>query len=56
MLHDRPTKLNVAWRVYGGEDSLANRVLLHPNCHMQVHSRNDISIEKPGQFMAFGKA
>jgi RNA-directed DNA polymerase len=26
------------WRVYGGSDDLPNRVLLHPDCHRQVHS------------------
>jgi RNA-directed DNA polymerase len=25
-------------RVAGGSDALGNRVLLHPNCHSQVHS------------------
>jgi RNA-directed DNA polymerase len=29
---------HIVWRVYGGGDELANRVLLHPNCHQQVHS------------------
>lgn len=29
---------HVVWRVYGGGEELANRVLLHPNCHQQVHS------------------
>lgn len=29
---------HIQWRVYGGSDDLANRVLLHPNCHQQVHS------------------
>ena len=31
------------WRVYGGPDEASNRVLLHPNCHRQVHSRDDRS-------------
>ncbi len=26
------------WRVYGGDDQVDNLVLLHPNCHRQVHS------------------
>ncbi len=30
----------------GGRDIQANRVLLHPNCHMQVHSQ-DLTVEKP---------
>lgn len=25
------------WRVYGGSDNMRNRVLLHPQCHQQVH-------------------
>ena len=29
---------HVRWRVYGGGDEQENRVLLHPNCHHQIHS------------------
>ncbi|MBF6571610.1 MAG: group II intron reverse transcriptase/maturase [Candidatus Binataceae bacterium] len=29
---------HVVWRVNGGSDRLDNLVLLHPNCHRQVHS------------------
>jgi RNA-directed DNA polymerase len=29
---------HVIWRVNGGSDRLDNLVLLHPNCHRQVHS------------------
>jgi Kef-type K+ transport system membrane component KefB len=29
---------HIHWRVYGGNDDLGNRVLLHPNCHQQIHS------------------
>jgi RNA-directed DNA polymerase len=29
---------HLRWRSHGGDDSIANRVLLHPNCHRQVHS------------------
>ena len=29
---------HIRWRVYGGSDDLDNRVLLHLNCHQQVHS------------------
>jgi RNA-directed DNA polymerase len=29
----------VVWRVYGGSDSMSNRVLLHPSCHNNVHER-----------------
>jgi len=28
---------HIHWRVYGGSDELDNRILLHPNCHRQVH-------------------
>ena len=37
---------HIVWRVHGGSDNFANRVLLHPNCHRQVHSRG-LSVEKP---------
>jgi RNA-directed DNA polymerase len=47
---------HIVWRVYGGDDRVENRVLLHPNCHRQVHSRNDLSIVKPGQATGLGKA
>lgn len=33
-------------RVAGGSDLLANRVLLHPGCHMQVHAKG-IAVVKP---------
>lgn len=29
---------HIQYRVDGGSDALGNRVLLHPNCHSQVHS------------------
>ncbi len=29
---------HVVWRINGGSDRLDNLVLLHPNCHRQVHS------------------
>jgi RNA-directed DNA polymerase len=29
---------HVVWRSQGGEEGAANRVLLHPTCHSQVHS------------------
>jgi len=28
---------HVVWRVYGGSDACYNRMLLHANCHRQVH-------------------
>jgi len=30
---------HIIWRVNGGSDKTENRVLLHPNCHRQVHSQ-----------------
>lgn len=33
-------------RVKGGQNKYANRVLLHPECHIQVHCLN-ITVEKP---------
>jgi len=47
---------HLEWRVHGGTDVLANLVLLHPNCHRQVHSR-DITVVKPRPVKrAFAKA
>jgi RNA-directed DNA polymerase len=36
---DRWHMHHVEWRVYGGSDALDNRILLHANCHRQVHSQ-----------------
>ena len=33
-------------RVMGGSDGVGNRVLLHPECHRQLHSQR-LSVEKP---------
>jgi RNA-directed DNA polymerase len=30
---------HIVWRTHGGSDAAENRVLLHPNCHRQVHSQ-----------------
>ena len=30
---------HIVWRSPGGSDHADNRVLLHPNCHRQVHSQ-----------------
>jgi RNA-directed DNA polymerase len=38
---------HIVWRVLGGSDRAENRVLLHPNCHQQVHA-NGLTISKPG--------
>ena len=37
---------HVVWRSHGGSDGAANRVLLHPTCHNQVHHQG-ISVVKP---------
>ncbi len=37
---------HLTWRSRGGSHKAENRVLLHPNCHMQVHSQG-LSVAKP---------
>ena len=37
---------HIIWRSHGGGDTLDNLVLLHPTCHMQVHSQK-LSVVKP---------
>jgi RNA-directed DNA polymerase len=37
---------HIEYRVDGGSDALGNRVLLHPNCHSQVHSLG-LQVVKP---------
>jgi len=37
---------HIVWRSKGGGDKAENRVLLHPNCHRQVHNRG-ITVGKP---------
>ena len=37
---------HIVWRVKGGSDNAENRVLLHPNCHRQVHSQK-LNVVKP---------
>lgn len=37
---------HIVHRVSGGSDALGNRVLLHPNCHSQVHSLG-LKVTKP---------
>jgi len=37
---------HLVYRVHGGSNALSNRVLLHPNCHRQVHARN-LVVTKP---------
>ena len=37
---------HIEYRVHGGSDAIGNRVLLHPNCHAQVHSLG-LKVTKP---------
>ncbi len=37
---------HIVWRTNGGSDDAQNRVLLHPNCHNQVHSLG-LAVVKP---------
>jgi RNA-directed DNA polymerase len=37
---------HIVWRSLGGSNSQENLVILHPNCHAQVHSLG-ITVEKP---------
>jgi len=37
---------HIIWRSLGGSDHMDNRVLLHPNCHRQVHSQR-VNVVKP---------
>lgn len=37
---------HIVWRTQGGSDHVENRVLLHPNCHRQVHSQG-LNVAKP---------
>jgi RNA-directed DNA polymerase len=37
---------HIIWRVNGGSDKADNRILLHPNCHRQVHSQK-LDVVKP---------
>jgi RNA-directed DNA polymerase len=36
---------HLLWRAFGGDDDIDNLVLLHPNCHRQVHSEG-LVVEK----------
>ncbi|MGI4789873.1 MAG: group II intron reverse transcriptase/maturase [Janthinobacterium lividum] len=37
---------HIVWKVMGGPDTASNRVLIHPNCHKQVHAKG-LSVSKP---------
>ena len=30
----------IVYRSNGGSDALENRILVHPNCHAQIHTQN----------------
>jgi RNA-directed DNA polymerase len=59
--HQRLTQLtgwhshHLVWRTHGGSDRAENRVLLHPNCHAQVHSQG-LTVVKPRPQGGVGKA
>jgi RNA-directed DNA polymerase len=46
---------HLIWRAHGGSDHAANRVLLHPNCHRQVHSQG-LSVVKSRSSQSVRKA
>jgi RNA-directed DNA polymerase len=46
---------HIVWRTHGGSDRAENRVLLHPNCHAQVHSQG-FPVVKPRPQPGVGKA
>jgi RNA-directed DNA polymerase len=46
---------HLVWRSKGGNDGQQNRVLLHPNCHRQVHSQG-ITVAKPPRLRGVRKA
>jgi RNA-directed DNA polymerase len=46
---------HIVYRVYGGTDNLTNLLLLHPNCHRQVHSQ-DSKVTEPGVEKCLEKA
>jgi RNA-directed DNA polymerase len=37
---------HIVWRSEGGGDNLSNRVLVHPDCHRQIHSQR-LDVAKP---------
>ncbi|MCY7346378.1 MAG: group II intron reverse transcriptase/maturase [Pyrinomonadaceae bacterium] len=46
---------HIIYRVHGGADGNSNRVLLHPNCHNQVHSKG-LEVVKPRSKRSVTKA
>ena len=47
---------HLLWRVHGGTDAIDNLVLLHPNCHRQVHSEGLVVNKDRVPQRAFAKA
>ena len=37
---------HIVWRTHGGTDTGENRMLVHPNCHRQIHSHG-LDVRKP---------
>jgi RNA-directed DNA polymerase len=46
---------HILQRVYGGTDHLSNLLILHPNCHRQLHHQK-LSVTKPGIEKCLGEA
>jgi RNA-directed DNA polymerase len=46
---------HIVWRSLGGSDGAANRVLVHPTCHNQVHHQG-LTVVKPRPATGVGKA
>jgi len=46
---------HIVWRVHGGRDTPDNCILLHPNCHRQVHCQG-LKVEKPRPLPGVRKA
>jgi RNA-directed DNA polymerase len=46
---------HIVWRSHGGSDRVENRVLLHPNCHRQLHSHG-LTVVKPRPSPGVGEA
>ncbi len=46
---------HLVWRSRGGSDAAANRVLVHPTCHNQIHHQG-LSVVKPPRFGEVRKA
>ncbi len=39
---------HIQWRTHGGQDTIENRVLVHPNCHQQIHNQGwDVGKPRP---------